>query len=93
MKARQPRDAHKLEDIPNIGGSLAASLRVIGITHPAQLKGKDGLWLYAKLNKASGARHDPCVADTFLAAVDFMNGGTPKPWWAFTHKRKQLLKD
>jgi DNA transformation protein len=32
------------------------------------------------------------VANTFLAAVDFMNGGSAKPWWAFTAKRKKLLK-
>ena len=92
MKAKQASDAYKLEDIPNIGASLAGDLRAIGITRPSQLKGKDGLRLYAKLNQVTGSRHDPCVADTFLAAVDFMNGGAPKPWWAFTHKRKQLLK-
>ena len=92
MKAKQASDAYKLEDIPNIGASLAGDLRAIGITQPSQLKGKDGLRLYVKLNQVTGARHDPCVADTFLAAVDFMNGGASKPWWAFTPKRKQLLK-
>jgi DNA transformation protein len=28
------------------------------------------------------------VLDTFLAAKDFMNGGTSQPWWHFTPLRK-----
>ena len=64
MKAKQASDARKLEDIPNIGGALAGDLRVISITRPSQLKGKDGLRLYAKLNQVTGARHDPCVAES-----------------------------
>lgn len=91
-KATRAADAVRLEQIPNIGPSVAADLRGIGITTPAQLKGKDGLALYRTLNKVSGVRHDPCVADTFMAAVDFMRGGKPVPWWAFTATRKSLLK-
>ncbi len=92
-KARSARQAEKLEQIPNVGKAIADDLRGIGILRPDQLKGKDGLVLYRKLNKATGVRHDPCVADTFMAAVDFMNGGKSKPWWSFTAKRKKLLKD
>lgn len=93
MKAKKSAEAGTLEQIPNIGKAIADDLRGIGITRPEQLKGKDGLKLYHKLNKVTGVRHDPCVADTFMAAVDFMNGGKPKPWWKFTAKRKILLKD
>lgn len=92
MKAQRAQDAAKLEDIPNIGPSLAEDLRSIGILCPNDLKGKDGILLYKRLNDQTGARHDPCVADTFLAAVDFMNGGRAKPWWAFTDQRKKILK-
>jgi predicted NAD-dependent protein-ADP-ribosyltransferase YbiA (DUF1768 family) len=80
-----------LEQIPNIGKSIADDLRLIGIREPAQLKGQDGLALYERLNRRTGVRHDPCVADTFMAAVAFMNGGKPTPWWKFTAKRKTLL--
>ena len=92
MKARQASQALHLEQIPNIGVSLAEDLRQIGISTPKQLKGKDGLRLYKKLNEVTGTRHDPCVADTFLAAVAFMNGGKAMPWWKFTERRKALLK-
>ena len=93
MKVNTASQATKLEQIPNIGKAIAGDLRDIGIQRPEQLKGKDGLALYHKLNRATGVRHDPCVADTFMAAVDFMSGGTAKPWWKFTQKRKALLKD
>src|SRR5579859_1249743 len=91
QKAKHAKEAETLEQIPNIGSSVANDLRLIGITEPAQLKGKDGIALYEKLNRATGMRHDPCVADTFLAAVDFMNGGKALPWWKFTARRKTLL--
>ena len=93
MKAKNSDEAKKLEDIPNIGKAVAEDLRLMGITKPSQLKGKDGLKLYAKLNKLTGVRHDPCMADTFMAAVEFMNGGKPKMWWEFTAQRKKILGD
>ncbi len=92
MKAKKASEAKLLEQIPNIDMAVAEDLRAIGITHPEQLKGKDGIALYHKLNKVTGTRHDPCMADTFLAAVDFMNGGKAKPWWEFTAERKKILK-
>lgn len=92
MKAKTAADATSLEEIPNIGKSIAQDLRNIGINTPAQLKNKNPLALYRKLEETMGERHDPCVADTLMAAVDFMNGAKAKPWWKFTQKRKSLLK-
>ena len=91
MKAKRAQDAVKLEEIPNVGKAVAEDFRAIGILQPKDLKGKDGIELYHKLNKVTGTRHDPCMADTFMAAVDFMNGGKAGPWWNFTKKRKRLL--
>ncbi len=91
MKAKKASEALKLEDIPNVGPAVAADLRLMGITKPSQLKAKDGLKLYARLNKLTGVRHDPCMADTFMAAVDFMNGGKARKWWEFTGERKREL--
>ncbi len=92
-KAKTASEAFELEQIPNVGKAVAEDLRILGITRPAQLTGKDGLVLYHQLNKKTGVRHDPCMADTLMAAVDFMNGGKPRPWWEFTAKRKAALKD
>lgn len=91
-KAKHALEASHLEQIPNVGSSIAKDLRAIGISKPAQLKGQDGIVLYNKLEKVMGQRHDPCVADTMMAAVDFMNGGKPKPWWKYTKTRKTLIK-
>jgi len=38
MKSKQPRDAARLEDLPNIGKQIAGELRRIGIATPAQLR-------------------------------------------------------
>lgn len=92
MKAKSASEAKKLEDIPNIGPRIANDLRLLGIGTPQKLSGKDPVKLYRDLNRKTGQRHDPCVLDTFMAAVDFMNGGKPMPWWSFTEQRKKISK-
>jgi hypothetical protein len=89
-KAAHAEDCVVLEDLPNIGPSIAADLRLIGVHTPHELKGRDAFVLYQKLNAATGIRHDPCVLDTFMAAVDFMSGAAAAPWWAYTAQRKAL---
>ena len=87
-KARCAADCDRLEQLPNIGPSVAALLRRIGIEHPRDLRHADPLALYRRLCEATGRRQDPCVLDTFLAATDFMQGAAPAPWWAYTAQRK-----
>lgn len=93
MLSKKNKWPKKLEDIPNIGKSIAEDLRLIGIKTPKQLKDKNAFQLYEKLNKNTGVKHDPCVLDTFMAAIDFMNGGKPKKWWEFTPTRKKLYPE
>lgn len=90
-KARHAGECLTLEQVPNIGASLAADLRLIGIREPRQLAGKDAFVLYQKLCVATGTRQDPCVLDTFMAATDFMNGAAAAPWWHYTAQRKALF--
>lgn len=87
-KAKSPAECLRLEQLPNIGPSLAADLRRIGIQHPADLIGQDAYALYRRLCQVSGQRQDPCVLDTFLAATDFMRGAVAAPWWKYTPERK-----
>lgn len=87
-KARDAAECEQLEQLPNIGPSIAADLRSIGVQHPAELAQRDAFDLYRQLCTASGKRQDPCVLDTFIAAVDFMRGAEPRPWWAYTAERK-----
>ncbi|MDP1650692.1 MAG: helix-hairpin-helix domain-containing protein [Rubrivivax sp.] len=87
-KARCAAECEQLEQLPNIGPAIAADLRSIGVLHPAELAAQDAFQLYRQLCAATGKRQDPCVLDTFIAAVDFMRGGEPRPWWAYTAARK-----
>jgi hypothetical protein len=89
-KATHGEECTVLEQLPNIGPAIAADLRRIGIRHPRELQSRDAFVLYQTLNAATGTRHDPCVLDTFIAAVDFMNGAAAAPWWVYTAQRKVL---
>ena len=64
----------------------------LGITQPRQLIGKDGLALYKKICRVDGVRHDPCVIDVFLAAVDYMEGAPKRPWFWYTAGRKKMTE-
>ena len=90
-KATTANECHTLEQLPNIGPSLAEDLRSIGIHRPADLRGKDAFVLYQKLCAATGQRQDPCVLDTFMSATDFMRGAQAAPWWHYTAQRKALF--
>jgi hypothetical protein len=89
-KAASAEDCRALEQLPNIGPSLADDLRLIGIRHPQELKGRDPFVLYQALCAKTGRRQDPCVLDTFMAATDFMRGAAPAPWWHYTLQRKAV---
>jgi hypothetical protein len=81
----------RLEDIPNVGKAIAADLRYLGVETPGALAGKDPYALYDTLCERTGVRHDPCLLDTFIAAVRYVEGGPKVPWWAFTAERKRTM--
>ena len=80
-----------LQQIPNIGPSIAADLRRIGVSAPQDLLGKDPYAMYEDLCRITGVRHDPCLLDVFIAATRFMEGEPAKPWWKYTPERKRRL--
>src|SRR4051794_12431331 len=90
-RAKDRRDLARLEDVPNVGPTIAGDLRRLGITLPVDLIGRDPYALYDELCRLTGQRHDPCVLDTFLAAVRYMEGAPKKPWWKYTAERKREL--
>ena len=91
MNSVSRADITDLEDIPNVGPSIAANLRLIGVSSPQDLLGKDPYMMYDDLCDTIGVRHDPCVIDVFIAAVRFMAGQPSKPWWKYTAERKRTL--
>ena len=92
MKKLAARTAYtELEQLPNVGPVVAADLRLLGVARPEDLIGRDPYAMYDELCRLTGQRHDPCLLDTFIAAVRFMEGGPKRPWWKYTAERKREL--
>jgi hypothetical protein len=91
MKTLNRAAITELQQIPNIGSSIAASLQLIGIESAQDLLGKDPYKMYEALCETTGERQDPCVLDVFISAVRFMTGESARPWWQYTPERKRTL--
>ena len=92
MKITDHTKIKKFTEIPNIGPAMAKDFKMLGIARPEDLAKQDPLSMYEEIQKLTGSRHDPCVLDTYMAAVDFMLGAPAQPWWNYTPRRKVLLK-
>jgi len=79
-----------LTTLANIGPAMERDLTRLGISSVADLVGRDPVELYERLGALDGRRHDPCVLDTFMSAVDQANGAPPRPLWAYTAERRRL---
>ena len=77
-----------LTQMPNVGPAVARKLERVGISAQADLRDRDGEQLFAELCALDGRDHDPCLLDTFVAAVAYVNEGDERPWWAFSRERK-----
>ena len=79
----------QLSDLRNIGKAMLADFELLGITSVAQLAAQDADELYTRSAVLTGARHDPCVHDTYAAAIHQAKTGEALNWWAFTPLRKE----
>src|SRR6185369_552860 len=91
MPLHERKHPAQLEDLPNIGKSIAADLRSIGILNPGQLAGREPLDVFRALAEVMGHRHDPCVLYTLLSAKPFLESGVALPWWKFPEQGRKLL--
>ncbi|MFM2339703.1 MAG: hypothetical protein RLZZ360_339 [Candidatus Parcubacteria bacterium] len=89
MKVAHYTEVKKFQDIPNVGPAMARDFALLGLKEPSDLKQKDPLALYKLMCKVSGVRQDPCVLDTYIAVIDFMNGAPARPWYWYTKNRKK----
>jgi Pathogenicity locus len=78
----------QLTDLPNVGPACAGDLKLLGISAPSDLRGKDPLEMFQALSKITQQRQDPCVLDVLISIVRFVNGEPAMPWWAYTAERK-----
>ncbi|HVF78521.1 MAG TPA: helix-hairpin-helix domain-containing protein [Solirubrobacteraceae bacterium] len=77
-----------LQSIPNVGPAVARKLARLDMATVEDLRGQDGEELFERLCSLDGRRHDPCLLDTFVAAVDYANGAPARPWWEYSRERK-----
>ena len=80
--------ARELQEIPNVGPAIARKLERLDIARVGDLRDRDAEELFERLCALDGQRHDPCLLDTFVAAVDYANGAPPRPWWEYSRERK-----
>lgn len=91
--ARPKPPADELLGLRNIGPAMRRDLALLGIERIAQLARADADRLYLRLQQRTGTRHDPCVWDTFAAAIHQARGGDALPWWHFTRERKRRMAE
>lgn len=77
-----------LQMIPNVGPAVARKLERLDIATVDDLRGRDGEELFERLCALDGRRHDLCLLDTFVAAVDFADGAQARSWWEYSRERK-----
>ena len=83
-----PVAVSELQTIPNVGPAVARMRARLEVANVDELRGRDPHELFERLCALDGQRHDPCLLDTFVAAVDFANGTPPRPWWEYSRERK-----
>ena len=75
--------------LANIGPAMRADFALLGIDSIAQLAKQDADELYVRLSRLTGCRQDPCVWDTFAAAIHQAKTGEARAWWTYTPVRKE----
>lgn len=81
-----------LKDLISVGPAMLRDFELLRVRSVAQLAKQDPQKMYDKLQRLTGSRQDPCVLDTFRAAVaQARNPRLPAQqcqWWYWSRKRK-----
>jgi hypothetical protein len=96
QKGRAGTGARQLGDLISIGPAMLRDFELLGVHSVAHLAQQNPKTMYERLSRATGQRQDPCVLDTFCAAVaQAQNPRLPAEqcqWWYWSKKRKQRSK-
>jgi Pathogenicity locus len=83
-----------LKDLISVGAATLRDFELLKVRSVAQLAKQDPKKMYDKLQLLTGTRQDPCVLDTFRAAVaQARNPRLPAQqcqWWYWSRKRKSV---
>ena len=84
-------DSRKLRDLVSVGPAMERDFHALGVRSVSELARRDAEELYEALCKLTATRQDPCVLDTFQAAVaQARNPRLPAEkceWWYWSRKR------
>ncbi len=85
-------ETRQLGDLISVGPAMLRDFEILGIRSVARLAEQDPRKMYERLGRKTGRRQDPCVLDTFSAAVaQARNPRLPAEqceWWYWSRKRK-----
>jgi hypothetical protein len=85
-----------LADLISIGPAMLRDFDRLGIHSVKQLARQEPRKMYLKLQRLTGQRQDPCVLDTFHAAVaQAKNPRLPVEkcqWWYWSRRRKSAAR-
>jgi hypothetical protein len=90
-------DGRQLGELVSIGPAMLRDFELLGIRNISELARQNPQRMYEKIERATGQRQDPCVLDTFCAAV--AQARNPRleaekcRWWWWSRKRKKRSKD
>jgi hypothetical protein len=91
IKARQTKE-RQFRDLVSVGPAIERDFVMMGIRSVAQLAKQNPKQMYDKMCRLTGQRQDPCVLDTFEAAVaQAANPRLPAEkcqWWYWSKIRK-----
>jgi Pathogenicity locus len=83
----------RLQDLISIGPAMVKDFELLGVHSVKQLAQQDAQKLYRRLERKTGRNQDPCVLDTFCAAVAQAKNPRLAPercqWWWWSRRRKQ----
>jgi hypothetical protein len=81
----------KLEDLVSVGAAIRRDFELLGIHTVARLAQHEPEALYDELCRKTGKRQDPCVLDTFRAAIEQARDPYLPPekcrWWYWSRVR------
>ena len=92
-----PVETRRLGDLNSIGPAMLRDFELLGIRSVAELARQNPQRMYRKMERLTGQRQDPCVLDTFCAAV--AQARNPRlaaekcQWWYWSRERKNRGKD
>jgi nucleotidyltransferase/DNA polymerase involved in DNA repair len=86
-------EARRLRDLWSVGPAIERDLNSLGVQTVTQLARRSPERLYRQLERTTGKKQDPCVLDTFRAAVaQALDPDLPVEqcvWWHWSGLRRR----